>query len=382
MTKFKNISETKLSFNLSATRKFHKIFPNQPSNPNHKTSNIMRLKSTSLTLAAAAVLAALPLANAQNVTATTDPVGFQSSNITVGINPIGLPLLNSDLVKASATSLTGSTLTLSGVSNVGSLLTSGEPYYIEVYSGSLKGDRFEVSVNATISAANSTLILDSTSPYNTTSVDSIGASLANATIALRKHITLDQVQAMFSPALSGSNTSSNADQISVFDAAEQNYKTYFLRADNVTWRVVGTTTSSNKVPIPPGMGIFLNKKSSPTTITQAGCVRTNDFALPYTAGLQLLAPGYPVGYSPSLLGGTTANNWTGSNTSSSADQIAVFNPSEQNFTSYFLRADGVTWRILSTTTNVTSTEIVGSTGAYFVIRKSADANNIHLPTFQ
>ena len=341
----------------------------------------MKLRPSLSVFVAASLLAILPLANAQNVTATTDPVGFQSSNITVGVNPIGLPLLNSDLAKVSASSLSGSTLTVSGVSNVGSLLTSGEPYYIEVNSGTLKGDRFEVSVNATISAANTTLILDSASAYNTMSVASIGTSLANATIALRKHITLDQVQGMFSPVLIGSNTSSNADQISVFDGTTQNYKTYYLRADTLTWRQVSTTTSANKVPIPPGFGIFLNKKTSSTKITQAGCVRTNDFALPYIAGKQLLAPGYPVGYSPSLLGGTSANNWTGSNTSSSADQIAVFNPTTQNFTSYYLRADGVSWRILATTTNVTSTEVVGSTGAYFVIRKSSDANNIHLPTF-
>jgi len=57
-------------------------------NPHKKSSNSMRMKSTSLTLAAAAVLAALPLANAQNVTATTDPVGF----VTVA------PLPNSDTI--------------------------------------------------------------------------------------------------------------------------------------------------------------------------------------------------------------------------------------------------------------------------------------------
>jgi ABC-type Zn2+ transport system substrate-binding protein/surface adhesin len=60
----------------------------------------MRLKSTSLTLAAAVVLAALPLANAQNVTATTDPVGFITVNITAGtgsakkISLISAPLLD------------------------------------------------------------------------------------------------------------------------------------------------------------------------------------------------------------------------------------------------------------------------------------------------
>jgi hypothetical protein len=327
-----------------------------------------------LAIASLAIVTAASSASAQN--ATTDPVGFQSANMVVGTNPIGLPLLNSDLVKTSVVSVSDNTVTLSGVSNVGSLLTSNEPYYIEVYSGNLTGDRFEVSVNATVSAANSSVIIDSSSPNNTFVVASIGTSLNGATVAIRKHVTLDQVQGMFSPALIGSNTAASADQISVFDPATQNYINYFLRADNVTWRRVGTTTNSNKVVVAPGSGIFLNKITSPTVLTQTGGVRINDFALPYVVGNQLLAPGFPVGYSPSSMGATTANGWTGSNTASNADQLAIFNPSTQNFTNYFLRADGTTWRIVGTTTNVSSTELVNSDGTYFAIRKTADANNV------
>lgn len=327
-----------------------------------------------LAIASLAIVTAASSASAQN--ATTDPVGFQSANMVVGTNPIGLPLLNSDLARTSVSSVSGNNVNLSGVANVGSLLSSSEPYYLEVYSGSLQGDRFEVSVNSTISAANSSVVLDASSPYNTFSVASIGASLDGATVALRKHVTIEQVQGMFSPALIGSNTAASADQVSVFDPATQNYINYFLRADNVTWRRVGTTTGANKVPIPPGSGIFLEKKTSPTKLTQTGGVRINDFALPFVVGNQLLAPGFPVGYSPASMGATSANGWTGSNTASNADQLAIFDPSTQNFTNYFLRADGTTWRIVGTTTNVTSTELVNSTGTYFAIRKTSDANNV------
>ena len=72
------------------------LAPTHFHNPNKKSSNSMRMKSTSLTLAAAAVLAALPLANAQNVTATTDPVGFQQTSVPNGFSSLANPMINSN----------------------------------------------------------------------------------------------------------------------------------------------------------------------------------------------------------------------------------------------------------------------------------------------
>ena len=121
-------------------------------------------------------------------TVSTPIVGFQKVTVPVGLSTAGFPLLNSDILKTSATSLTGNSLSLSGETNVGSKLSSGEPYYIEVYSGNLKGDRFDVNTAGTISAANGTVVLDTASGNNTYSVGSIVNQLDGATVALRKHI--------------------------------------------------------------------------------------------------------------------------------------------------------------------------------------------------
>lgn len=311
-------------------------------------------------------------------TVSTPIVGFQKVDVGVGLNAVGFPLLNNDLLKVSATSLTSNALSLSGQSNVGALLTAGEPYYIEVYSGTLKGDRFDVDTAATKSSSNDSVILSSSSSNNTYPVSSISSQLNGQTIALRKHITLEQIQAMSQTAMTGNNTAANADQIQLYSSSGSTFTTYFLRADGVTWRGSTTgTVSQNKVAVPPGTGVFIKKASASGSLVSTGTVRENDFALPMTSGLQLLAPAFPISYSPSGLGGTAANGWTGNNTSANADQIQIYNNSAGNFTIYFLRADGSTWRGSTTgAVDQKNTLIVSDNAGFFVKRSASDANNV------
>lgn len=318
-----------------------------------------------------------PLGEAQT-TVSTPIVGFQKATAPVGLSTMGFPLLNSDSLKTTVSSLLGSALSLAGQSNVGALLTAGEPYYVEVYSGSLKGDRFDVDTAATISAANASVVLSSASANNTYPVGSIVAQLDGASVALRKHITIEQVQQMASASLVGNNSAASADQIQLYDTSSLGYTAYFLRGDGTTWRKVGTVTTANKTPIPPGTGVFISKKTSPVDILSTGTVRQNDFSAPYAAGLQLQAPGFPLDASPSSIGGTAANGWTGNNSAASADQIQIYNPSTAGYESYFLRADGTTWRKVGTVTTVTSDLLMTSSRGYFVSRQTADNNNVLL----
>ena len=311
-------------------------------------------------------------------TVSTPIVGFQKVSVPSGLSTAGFPLLNSDLVKSSASSVSGNAVTLSGESNVGAKLTSGEPYYVEVYSGALKGDRFDVNTAATITAANGTVVLDSASANNTYAVASIASQLNGATVALRKHITIEQVQAMSSAPLVGNNSAAAADQIQFYDNASSSYIGYFLRGDGVTWRKVGTTATANKTPIPPGTGVFISKQGSAVELTASGSVRQNDFAQPYVPGLQLKAPAFPIDISPSGIGATAANSWTGNNSAAAADQIQVYNPTTSAYDGYFLRGDGTTWRKVGTTTTVTSSNIASSGQGYFVSRNSANSDAILL----
>ena len=332
----------------------------------------MNMKKLNVTLAI--LVAAVMAGNAQTV--TSDIVGYQTISVPVGLSTAGFPLVNSDVLKVATTTLAGNALGLESQSNVGALLTSTEPYYVEVYSGALKGDRFDVDVAATIAAANGAVVLNSSSLNNTLLFSAVGSNLDGATVALRKHITIEQVQGMASNSLVGNNTPGSADQIQFYDNATAGYAAYYLRADGITWRKVGTTATANKTPIPSGVGVFISKKTGQATLTAVGNVRLNDFSVPYQAGLQLVAPGVPIDVTPASEGGTAVNGWTGNNTPGSADQIQVYNPDTAGYDAYYLRADGTTWRKVGTTTAVTTTAVATSGQAFFVSRKTADSSNV------
>jgi len=319
-------------------------------------------------------LLALPAVQAQPATATTDPVGFQSTSVPIGTTALSNPLVNEDTVRSSAVSNTASVVTLSSVSDVGSLLATDEPYYLEVISGPFEGERFDVNTQATKTAANSTVVVNVDSANNTSTLQ--GASLGDAVVVVRKHVTIDQLQGFFSPSLTGNNNSNAADQISLFDPASGNLITFFLRGDNSTWRQVGTTTAANKTIIPSGVGFFVTKRNLPTTYTSVGAVRMNDFAFPMPAGSTFRAAGFPVSYSPASLGGTAANAWTGSNNANLADQLQVFDSTSGTFTTYFLRGDGVTWRQTGTTATVTSDELFADNRPFMILRRQADQNYV------
>ena len=311
-------------------------------------------------------------------TVSTPIVGFQKVSVPVGASTAGFPMLNPDVLKTTATSLSGSVLTLTGQSNVGSLLTSGEPYYLEVYSGALKGERFDVDTAATISAANGTIVLSASSGNNSFPVASIASSLDGATVAVRQHVTLDQIRTSASPALVGNNFASSADQVQLYNPNTKSYLSYYLRGDGTNWRVTGATTNGfNKIVIPPGTGVFIQKRTAGTEITTAGNVRQNDFSRPYVAGLQLLSSPYPLNYTAAGFGASSSNGWTANNFATSADQIQIYNPSGKNYTSYYLRGDGTNWRKTGSTTNeLASFEMINPANGFFVLRRSADNNNI------
>jgi len=338
----------------------------------------MRMKSTSLTLAAAAVLAALPLANAQNVTATTDPVGFQAKTIPVGVTPLANPLINSNSLTAQVSSNTASVVSLSSSDNLATILNStenaGSPFYVEVVSGALEGERWEVNLSSTIASGNAEVTIDTASPNNTSTL--VASALVGSTLALRKHVTLSQLQSFFSPALVGNNNAASADQISVYNPSSDTFTNYFLRGDNLTWRIQGTSTTASKFSIPPGTGFLVTKRQSSTTFTSVGSVRTNDFSFPMPQGSSFRAAGYPISYSPAGLGGTLTNGWTGNNNANSADQLQVYNPSTDTFTNYFLRGDGVTWRIQGTSTAVTSDQLFSDNSAFMVLKRQADTDYV------
>jgi hypothetical protein len=303
-------------------------------------------------------------------TVSTPIVGFQKTTVPVGLSAAALPFLNPTVYSGPVIGISGSTLSFGlGVSNIGSLLTAGEPYYIEVYSGPLKGDRFDVDTTGTISAANTTLLLNASSENNTLAVASIGTDLNGASIVLRKHFTLNQVQGLFSTSLVANANPSLADQVSVFSSSGA-FVAYYLRSSS-DWRKSGDPVNYSKLPIPPGFGILLNKRGSTTELTVTGGIRQNDFATPYKAGLQFFAPSVPVDRTPVQIGMVPgANGWVGNLNPSLADQVSILENGA--FVAYSLRPDG-TIRKSGSSTNFNATALLSGSTAYLIKRQNADA---------
>jgi hypothetical protein len=349
MINYYKTSETKLSSNLSALPTSPRIFPNQPSNPNQKTSNIMRLKSTSLTLAAAAVLAALPLANAQNVTATTDPVGFVTMNITAGagsakkITFVSIPLLDTASITGQAVG-TITSFTSNSVSNSsagwtpGALSLAASPYLIHITSGAAQGAMFLVSSTVNNTSTSVTISSDDTANTDLTTI-----GLANGDGY--KIIPCDTLASLFgTPATSGVQGGANAtvsDTIQIIFNGST--KTYFYSTTNNRWSQVtlGTPDASN-TPLRPFVGLQYGRlPATPLVITTTGSVPTTSREVPVkNAGLTLLSQYWPVDSTLASLNINSISSWTSGANATVADTVQV-NTSGTTKTFFF---NGTDWK--------------------------------------
>jgi hypothetical protein len=202
---------------------------------------IMNMKK--LNVALAILVTAVMAGNAQTNAVTSDIVGYQNYNVVVGLNAVGVSLINADTLKGTVSGATGSTVSITGQTNVGSLLTSGEPYYIEVYSGSSKGDRFDVDTAGTIASASGNVVLLPASANNSRSYTSTSIA-AGSVVALRKHVTLEQLKnSVSSGSWFGSNTFTSADQVQILDPLTQAFTVYYLRGNGTDWRGTSTGTT-------------------------------------------------------------------------------------------------------------------------------------------
>jgi len=326
-----------------------------------------------LNLAAALTLIA-SLGSVQAQTSSySDIVGYETKALPANTyTSIGINLMNPDLLVSSITSTSSTALSVSGSSNVGALLTSTEPYYVEIKSGSAEGARLDVDVAATIAAANGTILINAASYNNTDLLSSISGSLAGASVALRKHVTLNDVGASITGLTAGS--SGTGDEILLLDAASGGFQTY-LRRSSTTWRDANNTTV-NTLPIPPGTGIIVNKRAVAGSLTTTGSVRANNFALNTVAGYQLVTLGYPLDRSPNDIGAdNVANGWTSGVT---GDSFMLLN-SAGGFDKYLFRT-ATSWRDANNTT-VTTTKFLVSGDSYVLFRNASGNFDFVKPTF-
>jgi hypothetical protein len=324
----------------------------------------------------------LPSLHAQG-TATSPAVGVLSTDVPAGLSGAQFPIVPADAlvsmvaghVDAGVVGKRVHEVVMMSTSTPASALTAGTSYYLEVTGGVLEGERFEVDEVRTAAATPGVLVLDLDDANSTQPNMAVGA-LVGLKAAIRPHMTLARLQARITPALVGNNVASQADGVLIFNATSA--VTYYLRTDGVTWRKAGSTTDFSGLIIPPDQSIMLQMRSGAKELRQEGLIRGNAFRINLKPGVQSAATGFPDSLSPVEFGATTnlvapqLTTWVGNNQQSQADGIMVFDPDKGSFVTYYLRADGITWRASGSTVDLSTSKILKPNSIFMIKRRHAD----------
>ena len=316
-------------------------------------------------------------------TATSRAVGVLSTDVPAGLSGAQFPIIPTDslisLVAGHADAgVAGKrvhNVVLMSSSSPASALATGVSYYLEVTNGALEGERLEVDEVRTAAATPGVLVID-LDDANSTLQNMAAGALVGMKVALRPHMTLARLQARITPALVGNNTAALADSVLVFTSSSS--VTYYLRADGVTWRKAGSTTDFAGMIIPPDQSIMLQMRSGAKELRQEGMIRANAFRMNIKAGVQSAATGFPDSISPIEFGATTnliapqLTTWVGNNQQSLADGIMVFDPAKGSFVTYYLRADGITWRASGSTVDLSASKFLRPDSIIMIKRRNAD----------
>mgnify|MGYP000046799974 FL=1 len=327
-----------------------------------------------------------PLLMAQG-TATSPAVGVLSTDVPAGLSGAQFPIVPADALvslvaghaDAGVVGKRVHEVVIMSTSTPASALTAGTSYYLEVTGGILEGERFEVDEVRTAAATPGVLVLDLDDTNSTRPNMAVGA-LVGMKAAIRPHMTLARLQARITPALVGNNVASQADGVLIFNATSA--VTYYLRTDGATWRKAGSTTDFSGLIIPPDQSIMLQMRSGAKELRQEGLIRGNAFRINLKSGVQSAATGFPDSLSPVEFGATTnllapqLTTWVGSNQQSLADGILVFDPSKGSFVTYYLRADGITWRASGSTVDLSANKFLKPDSIIMLKRRNADNQGI------
>jgi hypothetical protein len=348
-----------------------------------KTHYISR--RTAATLAAIAGLFGAGVLHGNIVLGTT-PVGVMSKKLQPGASGLAFPLIQQDVFAGIVASNTGGTVTFSdSTGDIGAALDPQRPFYAEVATGALEGERLDVDVAATIAAGDGTLVLNLAAGTHSTLAALADAALADARVIVRPHVRLADLQAMVAPSFVGDNKHNKADGVEVFEGTA--YAFYFLRADGSSWAKKDAAGEFRSLVIPPDTSVQVVLRSGTKSWMDEGVVRTNAFRKNLAVGSQAFATGFPEALSPvdlgafANVGAPVGTEWTGNSEPGLADgiQLVALKPLSSNW--YYLDASGLTWRRVAGNVVSTTTAFAGPTDAMILRRNNPDPDYIILLPF-
>lgn len=337
------------------------------------TTNPMKLPAK-FAIASLAIVAAASSASAQN--ATTDPVGFVTTNITASATGtsfattfVSPTLLQPSGVNGTSTgTISGLTPTTLSVENAGwanNNLSSSQVYFL-LKSGNATGMVLRVSSNT----------------VDTATIDSFGADLTTLGINSGDFFQLiegDTVLSLFGTpsegVVGGNSTQFNAgqtDRVVIKDLAGSIRTLYY---DNVAnqWRRVGSSSNQGTIPISPYSGVYyLRIATSPISTITTGNVPTQSIKLLVpTSGAAFFGRVFPTNGTISDFGFQNLPSWTNTSqlgiTASNADKVVTVDISGIVRNYYY---NGTNWLRVGSGTSQNNTAVpVG--GAVYTTRQGS-----------
>jgi uncharacterized protein (TIGR02597 family) len=338
----------------------------------------MKLK-TAIPSIAAALLAATPFASAQN--ATTDPVGFVTTNISASTTgtSFATTFVSPTLLQASAVSgsaagtLSGVTSTSVTVANAGWTVDdlSTNQAYVMLKSGNASGMVLRVSSNTA----------------DTATIDSFGADLTTLGIAGGDSFQLiqgDTVLSMFGTTVDGvvggNSTAFNAGQTDrvVIRDTTGNIRTLYFDTSASQWRRVGSSSNQGTIPISPYSGVYyLRISTSPISMVTTGSIPTQNIKLLVpTSGAAFFGRVFPTDGTINDFGFQNIPGWTNTSqsgiTSTNADKIVTVD-SSGNVRNYYF--NGTNWLRVGSGSSQNATPVpIG--GAVYTVRSGSGAAQV------
>ena len=335
-----------------------------------------------LVSAAAFLASLLPLQAATTVTSA--PYGAMTTTVPVGTAGLSFPLIAGDLFAGRISANSTAAVTFA-TGNVGASLTAGERYYVEIVTGPLEGERFDLNTAATIASANASATLDLSGSSNSTSNTLAVDALATSRAVIRPHVTLGKLTTMFTPALVGSNDNAVADGVRIYGGVF-GLTSYYLRPDG-SWRTSAASIDQRNMVISPDSSVIMAIRSGEKAWVHLGQVRANVFRKKLKTGLQSFATGFPIDLSPAQIGAfvdpeeSATIRWTGSDQVNAADTLRVYDAATGTYKIQYLRADGTSWFASGGTTDLSATPFLTAPQMLLVGRTKADPGYLIIRPF-
>jgi hypothetical protein len=315
----------------------------------------MKLKIAIPSLAAA-LLAVLPAANAQN--ATTTPVGFMTFTVASGATRgFCIPLqdaLPADFVGASngrISSLTANSFTVSSAGwNAGALSTAASPFFIRITSGLAEGRLFDIS---TATPNTSTTLTVNTQGSDLTTLG-IQTGANGDTFQI---LPADTLNTLFGNTTFGGASANAADTVSRWSGSA--WQTFYYNSTNNRWQLSTSSNSANNVILRPDAG-YLFTRRGPTTIelTTVGTVPTTDAQIQVNnSGSTFIANGFPSDISINVF--RNLPGWVSTNSASTSDRVSRFNGA--GWQSFYFNSTNNQWQLSTSSSNASAVMISAGT---------------------